>query len=66
MWAALTALIPLFVEILRLFSGSGSSEREKIKAEITQSLARIRQALQKAEETGGDTSDIEDIINGRK
>lgn len=71
MLAAIIALAPLVLEILKLFVTSKASGADKKAAvdEATQALkntiARLRAAIDKAEETEGDTSAIEDEINKR-
>lgn len=61
--ALITLLAPLVVELLKIFFGGSSTEKEKAAVEIKEALRRIRAAISHAEETDGDTSKIEDIIN---
>lgn len=63
----LTLLAPIVLELLKIFFGGGSaSEKEKAQKEILNYLQRIREAMKKAEETGGNTEDLEKIINRPK
>lgn len=56
-----TALIPL---VMKLFFAP-KNEHGAIIDSIMAKLAKVRVALDKADETEGDTSAIEDIINGK-
>lgn len=59
-----TLLAPIILELLKIFFGGGNAtEKEKAQKEILEYLAKIRVAIQKAEDSGGDTSEIEDVIN---
>lgn len=65
--AIISLLAPIVLELLKIiFGGSSNSDKEKALQEVREQLAKIRAAIGKAEETGGDTSDLEKIINGRK
>lgn len=55
---------PIILEVLKIFWGP-TPDKAKVAQEILDNLKRIRAALDKAEDTSGDTSDIEDIINKR-
>jgi len=62
----LVLLAPIVLELMKiLFSKSDSEVKEKAAKDILNTIKEIGAALNKAEETGGDTSDIEDIINKR-
>lgn len=62
--AWLTLLAPILLELLKIFfSKSDDSVKQKAQQEILAKLREIRAATAKAEETGGDTSDLEDIVN---
>lgn len=69
MLAAIIALAPLILELLKVILGAGSSKADKnaaieeAKASLQEAIRRTRAAIDKAAETGGDTSDIEKIIN---
>jgi len=63
--ALVTLLVPLVIEILRLILSTKTSEAAK-RAGAEALLKRIKEinaAVKKVEETGGDTSDLEKIIN---
>lgn len=65
--ALITLLAPILLEIIKIFFSKSSDEQKQAAAnEIRATLAKIRAATQKAEDTGGDTSDLEDVINGKK
>jgi hypothetical protein len=67
--AIVIALAPLILELLKILWGNKGSEAEKLRAvqeaeaSLRDVIARTRAALQKAEDTDGDTSDLEDIAN---
>jgi len=64
----LTLLAPLLVELLKLFFSPDSTAEAKEKAvnQVIDNIKLINAALKKAEDTDGDTKDIEDIINKPK
>ena len=59
----ITLLAPIALELLKIFTGKDQNAKAAAKEELLAAMARIRAAVQKAEDTGGDTSAIEDIIN---
>lgn len=62
--AWLTLLAPILLELLKIFfSKTPEEEKRKAQQEILEKLRVIRAAITKAEDTGGDTSDLEDIVN---
>lgn len=72
MLAAIIALAPLVLELLKILVGNKGSEAEKKEAiqeaenALRDAIARVRAAVDHATDTGGDTSKIEDIINRPK
>jgi hypothetical protein len=56
------------VELLKLFFSPSTTEAAKEKAvnQVIDNIKLINAALKKAEDTDGDTKDIEDIINKPK
>jgi len=60
----LSLAAPIILEVLKIFWGP-TPDKAKVAQEILDNIKRIRAALDKAEETGGDTSDIEKEINKR-
>lgn len=66
MWAAILTLAPLLLELIKLFFGAPSDKRADVIKDVKASFAKIRDAIQKAQDTEGDTSAIEDLINGKK
>jgi hypothetical protein len=62
----ITAVLPVVLEVIKLFSSTPEQDREKVKGALLERIARVRAALKKAEDTEGDTQDIEDLINGKK
>ncbi len=64
----ITLLIPIVLELLKLFFRRDASEAAKESAakDFMEKIRQINAALNKANESGGDTSDLEDIINNPK
>lgn len=59
-------LIWEIVKALFFSGGDSSKEVDAAVAKYREQEAKIRAAVKKAEDTEGDTSDLEDIINRRK
>lgn len=68
MLAIITLVLPIVLEVLKLFFSKDTTEevRQKTAKELLEKIAEINRALKKAEDTEGDTSDIEDVINRPK
>lgn len=68
MLGIVTLVLPIILEVLKLFFSKDTNEevRQKTAKELLEKIAEINRALKKAEDTEGDTSDIEDVINRPK
>jgi hypothetical protein len=66
--AAIIALAPLVLELIKLLFGRGGNDAAVKQAEeaLKRTIQEIRAAVAKAEETGGNTEDLESIINRPK
>jgi hypothetical protein len=65
--AWLTLLAPILLELLKIFFSKTDVEvKQQAQKDILEKLRQIRAAMAKAEETEGDTSDLEDIVNRPK
>lgn len=59
-----TLLAPIILELLKIFFSKSPEEiKKKAAQDVLERVKAIREALSKAEETGGDTSDLEKEIN---
>lgn len=63
--AWLTLLAPIVLELLKIFFGKRDDAEtlKKAQQDIMEKLRLIREAMSKAQESEGDTSDLEDIVN---
>lgn len=63
--AILSLALPVILEVLKLFFSKDTTEETRKKAadDLLAKIAEINLALKKAEDTEGDTSGIEDVIN---
>lgn len=68
MGSLISLLAPIVLELLKLFFAKDTTAEAKEKAakEILAQIQEINKALKKVEETDGDTSDLEKIINRPK
>lgn len=61
---AIIGLWPLISGLIDLFKKTPSDQRADLIARIQANLVVIHDAIKKAKDTGGDTSDIEKVIHG--
>jgi hypothetical protein len=61
---ALVGIWPLVSKLIDLFKTTPEDQKAALLAQIQANLAAIHDAVKKAKDTGGDTSDIEKIIHG--
>jgi hypothetical protein len=66
MLAIIAAALPIILEMIKLIFAAPSDKRADVAKDIMDDLAKIRAAIQKSQETEGDTSELEEIINHRK
>jgi hypothetical protein len=68
MGSLIPLLAPIVLELLKLFFAKDTTAEAKERAakEILAQIQEINKALKKVEETDGDTSDLEKIINRPK
>lgn len=65
MISAIVAAIPLILKILELLFTTKPESREQVVASVLERVSAIKAAVKKAQDTGGDTSDLEAIIGKR-
>lgn len=65
MMAILSLALPVILEVLKLFFSKDATEETRKKAadDLLAKIAEINLALKKAEDTEGDTSDLEKVVN---
>lgn len=65
MMAILSLALPVILEVLKLFFSKDTTEETRKKAadDLLAKIAEINLALKKAEDTEGDTSDLEKVVN---
>lgn len=65
MMAIISLALPVILEVLKLFFSKDTTEETRKKAadDLLAKIAEINLALKKAEDTEGDTSSIEEIVN---
>lgn len=64
--SAIAAIIPLVLKLIDLFKGTPEDAAAKIKSSLLEYISKLQEAVKKAEETNGDTSSLEDLLNRRR